>query len=99
MAETLSVRIPAAQVKAIRYLSTLSHRNKSETLREIVEVGIQNKKLELAINKFRNKEATAWKAARIAGVPLTSFLDVLKERNVLFHYSTEELEQEFKGLV
>lgn len=45
--------------------------------------GIKQKKLEMALQKFAHKEATAWKAARLADIPLTSFFDVLKERGIL----------------
>ena len=97
MAEAVSVRIPEQQMQEIEHISTLAKKKKSETLREIVDLGLHTKKLELALEKFRKKEATAWKAARLADMPLTSFLDVLKEKNMFFHYSKEELEQDFKG--
>jgi predicted HTH domain antitoxin len=68
---------------------------------KIIKQGLErekNKRLELALDKFRKKEATVWKAARIADMPLTNFFDVLKDKDILFHYSKEELEREFKRL-
>lgn len=99
MATAISVRIPKEQVREVAHLSLLYKRKKSETLREILDLGLQQKKLDVALDAFQKKEATAWKAARLAGVPLTSFLDILKQRNILFHYSEEQVEQDFRGLI
>ncbi len=96
-ASTISVRITEEQVQGIDFIAQHSRRKKSEMLREIVDLGLREKRLELALQKFQQKEATAWKAARLAGVPLTSFLDVLTERRIIFHYSPEDVEKEFRG--
>ena len=58
-----------------------------------------NKKLELALKKFKRNQATASKAARIADIPLTQFLDILVQKRINFHYGVKELEEDFKGLI
>ena len=99
MAETVSVRIDKEDVKEIDKLSKLEKKTKSNLLREILELGLKDKKLELALEKFRKNEATAWKAARIAEMPLSQFLDVLVEKKIDFHYGVKELEEDFEGLI
>jgi len=99
MAETVSVRIDKEDVKEINKLSKLEKKTKSNLLREILELGLKDKKLELALEKFRKNEATAWKAARIAEMPLSQFLDVLVEKKIDFHYGVKELEEDFEGLI
>lgn len=59
----------------------------------------EQKKLELALEKFKKNEVTASKAARIAGIPLTLFLDILVQRGINFHYGIKELEEDFEGLI
>src|SRR3990167_6084794 len=99
MAETVSVRIDKPELKEIELLSVLERKTKSRILREILDKGIKEKKLEIAIEKFRNKETTAWKSARIADVPLTKFLDILVEKGIDFHYGIKELKEDFEGLI
>ena len=99
MAETVSVRIDKEELKEINELSKLERKSKSNVLREVLEKGIMEKKLEIALEKFRNKEATAWKAARIADVPLTQFLDILVHKGIDFHYGQKELREDFEGLI
>lgn len=94
MAETMSVRIPEEQLQQIDKFSKQQHKKRADVLREILDIGLRDKQLEYALTKFQRQEATAWKAARMAGIPLTAFLDILKERNLLFHYTLEDLEQD-----
>ena len=99
MAETISVRIDKLELKEINEISKLEKKTKSSVLREVLEKGIKEKKLELALEKFRKNEATAWKAARMADVPLTVFMDILVQRGIDFHYGVKELKEDFEGLI
>ena len=99
MAETVSVRIDKPELKEIEAISKLEKKTKSNVLREVLEKGIMEKKLGIALEKFRNNEATAWKAARIANIPLTQFMDILVQKGIDFHYSTKELREDFEGLI
>lgn len=98
MTETVSIRVPEQDMKEIKKLSKELNAKRSELLREILSAGIREKKFKMALDKFIRKELTAWKAARLAGIPLTKFLDSLKEKGIEFHYSEKELEEEFEGL-
>ena len=99
MAETISVRIDKEELKKINEISKLEKKTKSNVLREVLDKGIKEKKLELALEKFRNNEATAWKAARMADVPLSQFMDILVQRGIDFHYGLKELREDFEGLI
>ena len=99
MAETVSVRIKNEELNEINKLSSIEKKNRSNVLREVLALGLKDKKLKLALEKFRNKEASIGKAARIAEIPLSQFMDVLVERNIDFHYGIKELEEDFEGLI
>ena len=99
MAETVSVRVDKSELSEINEISKLEKKTKSHVLREVLEKGIKETKLGIALEKFRNNEATAWKAARIANVPLTKFMDILVQKGIDFHYGVKELKEDFEGLV
>ena len=96
--ETLSVRVPKEEMNEINRISKEKGMKKSDVLREVLRLGIREKKLEIALDKYRNYEITAWKAARFADVPLTKFFEILKSRNMEIHYTEEEVEEEFENL-
>ena len=99
MAETISVRVDKSDLKEINEISKLEKKTKSSVLREILEKGIQEKKLEIALEKFKNNKASVGKAAKIAQMPLSQFMDVLVQKNIDFHYGVKELEEDFEGLI
>jgi len=80
MDETISVRIPKEELREVENLSDEEKRKKSEMFREILHKGIMQKKLELALKRFQDNEATASKSSEIAGIPLTLFLDILHQK-------------------
>ena len=99
MAETVSVRIDKRELKEIEEISKIDKNTKSNVLREILDKGVKEKKLEIALEKFRNNEATVWKAAKIANIPLTKFMDILVQKGIDFHYGVKELREDFEGLI
>jgi len=99
MAETVSVRIGKRELKEIEEISKIDRNTKSNVLREILDKGVKEKKLEIALEKFRNNEATAWKAAKIADISLTKFMDILVQKGIDFHYGVKELREDFEGLI
>jgi len=99
MSETVSVRIDKPELDEIEEISRLEKKSRSNILREVLEKGIMEKKLEIALEKFRNNEATAWKAAKIANMPLTQFMDILVQKGIDFHYGLKELREDFEGLI
>ncbi len=99
MAETVSVRVGKPELKEIEELSKMENKSKSNILREVLDKGIKEKKLYIALEKFRNNEVTAWKAARIANIPLTKFMGILVQKGIDFHYGVKELREDFEGLI
>lgn len=99
MAGTVSVRVDKEDLSEIEEISRHEKATKSSLIREILGLGIKTKKLSLALEKFRKNELTALKASKLAGVPLTEFLDILKREGLEFHYTEKELEQEFADLI
>lgn len=98
MENTISVRIPKEELIKIQEISKYIKATKSAILRDVLEIGIKQKMLDLVLDKFQKNEITAWKAARLSKIPLTKFLDILKERKIEFHYGIEELREDFKNL-
>lgn len=98
MEETISVRIPREELKEIENISKHENATRSAVLREALRKGIKEKLLELALKKFQENEVSISKAAKIAGIPLTKFLDILFEKKINLHYDLEDLREDAKNL-
>lgn len=99
MEDSISVRLPKEELKEIERISKYEKASKSAILRNVLEIGIKYKILEIALEKFQKNEVTAAKAARIAGISLTQFLDILYERGINFHYGVDELRKDFERVI
>lgn len=99
MAKSIYIKIDKVRLKEIYEISKLEKKTTSEIVREVLDKGIKEKKLEIALEKFRNEEATASKAARMADIPLTQFMDILVQKKIDFHYGLKELREDFEGLI
>lgn len=99
MEETISVRIGKEELIEIERISEYAKLGKSVILRSVIEIGIREKMLEIALDKFQKNEATAAKAAKIAGVSLSEFLEILYEKGINFHYGVKELKEDFERLI
>jgi len=99
MENSVSVRIGKEELKEIDSISQYLKATKSAILREVLSIGIKSKMLEVALDKFQKNEVTAAKAASIAGISLSKFLEILNERGINYHYGVDELREDFKRLV
>lgn len=89
--KTLSIRMDGNDY---RFLSTLAKEEKediSKAVRELVDLG----RVMLAIEKYKKSEASIGKAAKIAGVPISKMMDILREYGV---EANLEYEDYLKGL-
>jgi len=89
--KTLSIRMAEDYYKFLTSLAKEEKGDVSKKVRELVDLG----RVMLAINKYKNSEASIEKAARIAGVSISKMMDILSEYGVK---SNIEYEDYLKGL-
>ncbi len=85
-AKTLSIRMNEDDYRALVSLAKEGKEDISKTVRELVELG----RTMLAIEKYKRGEASAEKSARIAGVSISKFLDILSENGVTANLEEED---------
>ena len=99
MASTVSVRIGKEELSEISKLSKEGKTTKSDVLGDALKKGISEKKLEIALDKYKNHEASAAKAANLAGIPLSRFFDILFEKKIELNYTLEDFRQDAKEML
>ena len=94
----ISLRLPSKMIKELEDLSEKERKDRSEVIRELLTLGIQEKKLRGSIELYRGGRATLWKAAKLAGLSLWEMIEVLKERKIEAQYGIKELEEDLRAL-
>ena len=72
--------------------------DRSTVIRELLYVGLKEYKLRKALELVRERKVTVWKAAEIAGLTYREMLEKLKEHNVQFPITEEELAREIEEI-
>jgi predicted HTH domain antitoxin len=91
------LRLPRETIKKLRELADKEGKDRSALIRELLEHGVKEKSLDQAVELYRIGQATAWKAAQLAGVSLWNFYKTLSEKGVLIQYSEHDLEEDLKA--
>lgn len=94
MAETVSGRLPEDLVEALDEMGDATGRTRSEVLRDVVQRGVAEARLERGLEAYRRGEASLGRASRIADVPITVFLGELRNAGIPFQYGVADVEQD-----
>jgi len=84
--ETVSSRL---DLETINLFGKVLKEKRSEVVRELVEYGKKHKAVEL----YKEKKVSLGLGAKLAGVNLSEFIDLLKERNVHLNLEREDVEK------
>lgn len=69
---------------------------KTMALRELTKEGMKKWRLTKALALYRKGKATAWKASRLAGVPLSRIVEIAASEKIPVHYRRRDLEKDFE---
>lgn len=84
--ETVSARL---DLEVINLFEKVLKEERSKVVRELVNAGKKHKAVEL----YKLKKVSLGLGAKLAGVPLSEFIDLLKEHNVYLNMEKEDIEQ------
>ncbi|MBI2936851.1 MAG: UPF0175 family protein [Thaumarchaeota archaeon] len=99
MSERISLVIPRRLRKAIRELQELTGEDQSTLLRRLLDKGLAEVKMEIAVDNYVKGKTSLEKSSETAGVSLWSFLDELRKRNISLKYSIADAENEIQKII
>jgi len=92
--KTTSIRLEENQEREIEEYARKNQVDKSMAARQIIEKGLKVVKRQESLENVRLRRWTVWKAAQYCGESYRSFLRILREENIPYPLSIEELERE-----
>ncbi|HDH41826.1 MAG TPA: hypothetical protein ENG12_05425 [Candidatus Altiarchaeales archaeon] len=95
--KTISIRLDEGFVREIEHLAEYTDR--SSFIRMVMQLGLEQYRIELAIQKYVRGEISTWKAAEIAGVSLRRMMGILKAKGIDMHYSEESLKEDLTNYI
>ena len=95
---TISARIEKEILDEIDKIVKKMDIDRSIAIRNLLKIGIKDYKIKEAMDLLRQKKITVWKAAELADLTYREVLAKLKEQNIPFPISKEELLREFNEI-
>lgn len=99
MSERVSFVMPKQLRKSLKELQELTGEDQSTTLRRVVDRGLSEARLDIAVDRYVKEKVSLEQASKIAGVSLWRFLDELRTRNVALKYSAADAEAEISRIL
>ena len=98
MSERISFVIPKHLRKSLKELEELTGDDQSTLLRKLVDKGLSESKIDIAVDRYVKERASLEQASTLAGASLWKFLDELRSRGVSLKYSMADAEAEIQRL-
>jgi predicted HTH domain antitoxin len=99
LTERISFVIPKHLRKSLRELQELTGEDQSTLLRKLVDRGLGEARMDIAVERYAKEKVSLERASDIAGVSLWKFLEELRTRNVMLKYSAADAEAEINKIL
>ena len=99
MSERISFVAPKQLRRELRELQELTGEDQSSLLRRLLDKGIEEVKMDIAVDTYVKGKASLERSAGISGSSLWDFLDELRRRNVALKYSVADAESEIRRAI
>lgn len=94
----MTFRLPLEIDKEIETIASLEDSDKSKLMRELIVLGLKEKKIKESIKLYSEGKITLWKAASLSGVSLWKMFDIIKEKKISLQYGERELAEDLKAM-
>ena len=93
-----TIRLDLDVDKELELLARLTDTVKSKLIRDLIVLGIREKKLQEALKLYSQGRVTLWKSARLAGLSMWEMMEIIADRKIPVKYGEKELAEDLKGL-
>lgn len=94
--ETVTARLPRKTLKEIERLAEKEKVDRSELIRRLLDAALQERRIDEALQSYRDGKVTLWKAAEMAGFSLRAMMELTKEKKIPVPYTIEDLERDLE---
>ena len=94
-----TVRLPEETLEALEDLTDKLQRERSDVMREALQIGIEEMKLRLALELYTKGKISFGRMAELTGLGYRELSIELKRRNVTLRYGEERFSEEVEQLV
>lgn len=96
MTTSVIARVSDNIAQDIQFFAHEEQVDRSTEIRRLLALATQHKMIEYALEKYKQRQVTLWKAARLARLPLGEMMRIVAERKIPLQYDVEDLRADFR---
>ena len=94
--KTVTVRLPPEVLEEIEGIAERERIDRSEIIRRLLDQALALRRIDEAVETYRNGKVTLWRAAEMAGVSLREMMNIINERKIELNYTIEDLDRDME---
>ena len=98
MTEGVVARVSKEIKKDIEFFAKQEQTDKSNIIRGLLTSAVKQKRLEYALNEYSRRNVSLGKAAELAKIPISNFMEEAAKRHIPINYTKEDLRRDFKAV-
>ena len=98
MAEGVIARVPNEIKKDIEFFAKQEQSDKSTVIRKLLTYAVKQKRLEYALNEYAARRVSLGKAAELAKMQISDFMEEAAHHHIPVNYTKEDLRRDFRAV-
>jgi len=94
--ETVTARLPPEMLEEVERLAEREKVDRSELIRRLLASALQQRRVEDALEAYREGAVTLWKAAEMAGKSLREMMNLVKMKRIPVPYTLDDLRRDIE---
>ena len=95
---SITIQLPEAANKVLTEVAMLEKKDRSLLVKEILEAKFTEWRREKAVELYKQGDVSLRKAAKLAGIRLLRFQNLLWNRRIPLNWTPEDVDQEFEAV-
>lgn len=92
--EAVTTRLPHSMLKEVERLAEREKVDRSELIRRLLDFALEQRRIEEALEAYREGRVTLWRAAEMAGVSLREMMELAGVKRISVPYTLDDLKRD-----
>lgn len=92
--EAVTARLPREMLREVERLAERMKVDRSELIRRLLDSALRERRVEDAVQAYREGRATLWRAAEMASLSLREMMELARERKIPVSYTLDDLRRD-----
>lgn len=94
--KSVTTRLPPEVLEEIEGIAEQDRIDRSEIIRRLLDQALAQRRVDKAVDAYRNRKVSMWRAAEMARVSLREIMSLMKDLRVELNYTVEDLERDLE---